>query len=45
MVEEKVQVELQGHTGKIKGFISFLNNKGKEVLISSGLDKDIKRFT
>ncbi|ABN64699.2 predicted protein [Scheffersomyces stipitis CBS 6054] len=45
LVEEKVQVELQGHTGKIKGFISFSNNKGKEVLISSGLDKDIKRFT
>ncbi|KAK6456034.1 uncharacterized protein RJT20DRAFT_127799 [Scheffersomyces xylosifermentans] len=44
LLDEKIVVELKAHSGKIKDFLSFENKDKKEVIITSGIDKDIKQF-
>lgn len=42
IIDDRVAIELNdGHNGKIKDFISFIDQNGVEKLVTSGVDKEI----
>ncbi|EER32562.1 conserved hypothetical protein [Candida tropicalis MYA-3404] len=42
IIDDKVVIELnEGHQGKIKDFISFIDGDGVEKLVTSGIDREI----